>query len=40
MVSALAGSTQAIGKEYTLAHPTPMDYVDYLHLFSGAVGKE
>jgi nucleoside-diphosphate-sugar epimerase len=40
MVSKLAGSTQAIGKEYTLAHPTPMEYADYLHLFANAVGKE
>jgi nucleoside-diphosphate-sugar epimerase len=40
MVAALAGSAKAIGKEYTLAHPVPMEYADYLRLFADSVGKE
>ena len=40
MVAELAGSAKAFGEEYTLAHPIPMEYVDYLRLFADAVGKE
>ncbi|MBV5336695.1 MAG: hypothetical protein J0653_01420, partial [Deltaproteobacteria bacterium] len=40
MIAALAGSAQAIGKEYTLANPVPMEYVNYLRLFADALGKE
>lgn len=40
MISAIIGSTKAIGQEYTLASPAPMEYTHYLHMFADAAGKE
>ena len=40
MVAALAGNAKAVDREYTLASPSAMEYVDYLRLFAATLGKE
>jgi nucleoside-diphosphate-sugar epimerase len=40
MVAALVGNANAMDREYTLASPSAMEYIDYLRLFAGVLGKE
>jgi nucleoside-diphosphate-sugar epimerase len=40
MIAKLVGCVKTIGREYTLAHPAPMEYMDYLRLFADGMGRK